>query len=210
VEEAHAHAHRAHGTGARWLDMSLALSAFVVSLASLWLTLHNARTMERLVAANSYPNVDISFGNEFDFQDGRGVRHALYLSLLNTGIGPARLRSIELSFAGRPAATVRALLAICCTQEPESSLPNTSYWSSGDLRGFMLQAGKDVALFAWPDAPGDPRWARLDAARKNKNTTIGVRVCYCSVFDECYLHDIAYREPRRVGACPTPAVPYGD
>src|SRR5205807_10517887 len=115
--------------------MSLALSAFVVSLASLWLTLHNARTMERLVAANSYPNVDISFGNE---------------------------------------------------------------------------AGKDVALFAWPDAPGDPRWARLDAARKNKNTTIGVRVCYCSVFDECYLHDIAYREPRRVGACPTPAVPYGD
>ena len=53
MEEAHAHAHRAHGTGARWLDMSLALSAFVVSLASLWLTLHNARTMERLVAANS-------------------------------------------------------------------------------------------------------------------------------------------------------------
>jgi len=206
VEEAHAHAHRAHGTGVRWLDMSLALSAFVVGLASLWLTLHNARTMERLVAANSYPNVDILFGNEFVVRDGRGVRHAVYLSLLNTGIGPARLRSIELSFAGRPAATVRALLAICCTQEPESSLPNTSYWSSGDDRGFMLQAGKDLALFAWPDASGDPRWARLDVARKNDK--IGVRVCYCSVFDECYLHDSAYREPRRVGACPTPAVAY--
>jgi len=205
-EGAHPHPHRPHGTGFHWLDISLALSAFVVSLASLWLTLHNARTMERLVAANSYPNVDISFGNEFDFRDGRGVRHALYLSLLNTGIGPARLRSIELSFAGRPAATVGALLAICCTQEPESSLPNTSYWSSGEMRGFMLQAGKDLALFAWPDAPGDPRWARLDAARKNAK--IGVRVCYCSVFDECYLHDSAYREPRRIGACPTLAVPY--
>ena len=205
-EHGHQHAHLPHRTGHSWLDISLAVSAFFVSLSSLWLTLHNARTMERLVAANSYPNVDISVGNQFDFQDGRGVRHALYLSLLNTGIGPARLRSIELSFAGRPAATLGALLAICCTQEPESSLPNTSYWSSGDDRGFMLQAGKDLALFAWPDAPGDPRWARLDAARKNDK--IGVRVCYCSVFDECYLHDSAYREPRRIGACPMPAVAY--
>ncbi|TLZ27426.1 MAG: hypothetical protein E6K25_12395, partial [Gammaproteobacteria bacterium] len=108
-EHGHQHAHLPHRTGHSWLDISLAVSAFFVSLSSLWLTLHNARTMERLVAANSYPNVDISFGNEFDFRDGQGVRHALYLSLLNTGIGPARLRSIELSFAGRPAATVRAL-----------------------------------------------------------------------------------------------------
>ena len=95
-EGGHQHAHRPHGTGFHWLDISLALSAFVVSLASLWLTVHNARTMEKLVASNSYPNID----------------------------------------------------------------------------------------------------------------KIGIRVCYCSVFDECYLHDSAYREPRRIGACPASAVPY--
>ena len=50
----------------------------------------------------------------------------------------------------------------------------------------------------------DPRWARLEAVRDK----IGIRVCYCSVFDECYLHDSAYREPRRIGACPASAVPY--
>jgi hypothetical protein len=205
VEEGgHQHAHRPHGTGFHWLDISLALSAFVVSLASLWLTVHNARTMEKLVASNSYPNIDFSFGNQFDFQDGHGLRHAVYLSLENTGVGPARLRSIDLSFAGRPAATLRALLAICCTQEPAGSLPKTSSWSSGDIRGFMVQAGKGINLFAWPEAPEDPRWARLEAVRDK----IGIRVCYCSVFDECYLHDSAYREPRRIGACPAPAVPY--
>src|SRR5256886_10458074 len=122
-EHGHQHAHLPHRTGHSWLDISLAVSAFFVSLSSLWLTLHNARTMERLVAANSYPNVDISVGNQFDFQDGRGVRHALYLSLLNTGIGPARLRSIELSFAGRPAATVRALLR---SEEHTSELQSQS------------------------------------------------------------------------------------
>jgi hypothetical protein len=56
-EGTHTHGHAPHGTGFRWLDLVLALSA-----------------------------------------DGRGTRPALYLSLANTGIGPARLRSVELSF----------------------------------------------------------------------------------------------------------------
>ncbi len=203
-EHGHQHAHPLHRTGHSWLDISLAVSAFFVSLSSLWLTMHNARSMEKLVASNSYPNIDISSGNQFDFQDGRGLRHAVYLSLENTGIGPARLHSIELSFAGRPAATLRALLAICCTQEPAGSLPKTSSWSSGDMRGAMVQAGRGVNLLAWPDAPGDPRWARLEAGRDK----IGIRVCYCSVFEECYVRDTAHREPRRTQACPAPAVPY--
>jgi hypothetical protein len=203
-EAAHAHGHRPHGTGFRWLDISLALSAFLVSLGSLWLTIHNARTMERLVAANSYPNIDFNFGNEFDFQDGRGQRPALYLSLDNTGIGPARLRSIELAYAGKPAANLPALLEICCTQEPASALPKTNSWSSGDMRGAMIPGGKQLNLFAWAEAAADPRWARLDAVRER----IGIRVCYCSVFDECYLRDSAHREPRRIESCPTPALPY--
>ena len=203
-EGSHAHAHPPHGSGVRWLDMSLALSAFVVSLASLWLTVHNARTMERLVAANSYPNIDYDFGNQFDFQDGRGLRPALYLALVNSGIGPARLRSIELSFDGKPAANLRAVLETCCTAEPASALPKTNYWFSGDLRGAMLQAGKELTLFAWAEPPADPRWARLQEVRDR----IGVRVCYCSVFDECHMRDSGHREPSRVKACPAPAVPY--
>ena len=117
-EGGHQHAHRPHGTGFHWLDISLALSAFVVSLASLWLTVHNARTMEKLVASNSYPNIDFSFGNQFDFQDGQGLRHAVYLSLENTGVGPARLRSIELSFAGRPVNTVNGFKNVPAGRRP--------------------------------------------------------------------------------------------
>ena len=203
-ETAHAHAHPPHGTGVRWLDMSLALSAFVVSLSSLWLTVHNAHTMERLVTSNSYPNIDFNFGNQFDFEDGRGVRPALYLSLDNSGIGPARLRSVELSFEGKPAATLNALVGICCTPESAGQLPKTDYWTSGDVRGHMVQAGKQINLFAWLEAPGDPRWARLAQVRER----IGARVCYCSVFEECYLRDSAQREPVRIKACPAPAVPY--
>jgi hypothetical protein len=203
-EGLHGNAHRPHRTGFHWLDISLALSAFFVSLVSLFLAIHNGRTMERLVAANSYPNIDFSYGNAFDFGDGRGLQHAVYLSLENTGIGPARLRSIEVSFADKPATDLRELLALCCTQEPAASLPKTDYRFTGDMRGAMIQAGKSLNLFAWPEAPADPRWARLEKFRGE----IGVRVCYCSVFDECYLRDRRYREPTRVTVCSAPPVPF--
>lgn len=124
-EHGHAHGHRGHSSGFSWLDISLALSAFFVSLVSLGLAIHNGRTMEKLVAANSYPNIEFSYGNAFDFHDGRGPRPGVYLSLENTGIGPARLRALELSFAGRPVANLHALLDICCTQEPQAALPKT-------------------------------------------------------------------------------------
>jgi hypothetical protein len=203
-EPAHEHPHARHRTGHSWLDISLALSAFVVSLTSLWLAMHNARTMEKLVAANSYPNIDFDVGNAFDFLDGRGTRPGVYVSLQNTGIGPARLRSVEVSFDARPVPNLRALLAACCTREPADSVPKTDYWHSGDERGAMVQAGKSVNLFAWAEPPGDPRWARLNALRLK----IGLRVCYCSLFEECYLRDSEHREPKTVAACPVVAVPY--
>jgi hypothetical protein len=205
-EHGHAHGHRGHSSGFHWLDISLALSAFFVSLVSLGLAIHNGRTMERLVAANSYPNIELAYGNTFDFHDGRGVRSGVYVSLENTGIGPARLRAVELSFAGRPVANLHALLDVCCTQEPQAALPKTNYWFSGDVRGVMVKAGSDVSLFAWAQAAEDPRWPRLEQAVVHGR--IGVRVCYCSVFDDCYLRDIGHREPERVKACPVPAVPY--
>ncbi len=198
------HEHRPHGTGLRWLDVSLALSAFLISLASLWLTIHNARTMERLVAANSYPNIDFLVGNKLDMQDGLGVRNVMHMELANTGIGPARLRAVEIGYGGRAALSVRGLLALCCTASPAEAAPKLSYWHSGDVRGAMIQAGKDLNVFAWPEPPGDPRWARLQGLREQ----LTIRVCYCSVFDECYLRDSDHREPSAVKACPVPQLPW--
>jgi hypothetical protein len=46
----------------------------------------------------------------------------------------------------------------------------------------LAQAGKELELFARPEAGDDPRWARLRAHMGE----IGARVCYCSVFDESH------------------------
>jgi hypothetical protein len=76
--ESHHH-HHPHKTGVRWLDLGLGLSAGIVSLVSLWLGLHSAHSMEKLVASNSYPYVELmrSMSTETPTRDGEGfVRRA--------------------------------------------------------------------------------------------------------------------------------------
>jgi hypothetical protein len=206
IEGTHEHGHAPHRTGFRWLDISLALSAFLISLTSLAVAIHHGKTMDKLVASNSYPNIDPENSNQEDLHDGLGQRPVVYMGLVNTGIGPARIRAVEVSFADKPVANIRALLAACCTDPSAPVLPKPHIYYSGDMRGQMLQAGKSARLFSWAEAPDDPRWARLEALRPK----IDVRVCYCSVFDECYVHDSRRSEPERIQACPVPAVPYVD
>jgi hypothetical protein len=88
----HEHAHAPHRTGFRWLDISLALSAFFIGLISLAVAIHHGKTMDKLVASNSYPNIDIEQSNEEDLHDGLGQRPVLNIDLTNTGIAPARIR----------------------------------------------------------------------------------------------------------------------
>jgi hypothetical protein len=49
-----------HRTAHRWIDISVALCALVVSITSLGIAVHHGRTMARLVAANSWPILDFT------------------------------------------------------------------------------------------------------------------------------------------------------
>lgn len=200
--------HASHGhhtsTGFRWLDISLALSAFFISLVSLSVAIMHGKTMDRLVASNSYPNVEVALSNNADLLDGKGMQPAINVALSNSGIGPARLRSVKMTYKGKAITTLPDLLVVCCTNEVATSQPRPHFYYSGDVRGNMLPAGKLVNLFTWPKATDDPRWERLDVARQD----IQVSVCYCSVFEECFVRDSARTEPEVVDACPVPSDSY--
>jgi len=192
AEAPHA-AHSSH-TGHRWLDISLALSAFFVSLISLWLAVHHGQTMEKLVAANSYPNIDISASNGIDFE-----RRGYVLSLVNTGIGPARIQSVTAQFQGKPVTGLRDMLAACCGYKPALQL---HYFNSDDIRGALIPAGRSVDLFRWAEPEKDgPLSAVFDGFNRYR-AGLELTVCYCSVFNECYVRSSRRREPVHVEACP--------
>ena len=86
--ESHHH-HHPHKTGVPWLDLTLGVSAAVVSLVSLWLGLHSAHSMEKLVASNSYPYVELMRSTSTGRAEGDSVvpvRRRVAYMLENNGV----------------------------------------------------------------------------------------------------------------------------
>jgi hypothetical protein len=217
VEPEAPHSHPAH-TGHRWLDIVLGLSAMFVSVVSLVVAVEHGRTMERMadantrmVDANSWPFVQFDSHN-VDEQGKSDIR----LVLTNDGIGPARIETFELWWDGKPMSSAAALMRACCLTTPaETQETKTTIMSFGIAAPQVLRAGAHEDFFTLPDGPGSAHlWSKLNAER-SKITT---RVCYCSVFDQCWVHVYGVAlfqqdpkkiiHPDRVDSCVTPAVPY--
>jgi hypothetical protein len=197
-----------HHTGHSWLDIILALSAMFVSVVSLFLAIGHGRTMERMaeanarmVEANSWPFVAFETHN-VDEQGRADVR----LVLRNQGIGPARIQTLEMWYDKRPIASPLDLIKACCETTPaEQTGVNKTIWSTGLSAPSILRAGDHSDFFSAPlGKDNKDLWAKFNVERDK----VTVRLCYCSVFDECWIGSGVTTEARSVGSCPVPEVPF--
>jgi len=210
-EAPHQH-HPAH-SGHRWLDISLGLTAMFVSVISLVVAIEHGRTMERMAEANermveangrmvqasSWPFVEFSTHN-VDERGSPDVR----LVLTNEGIGPARIETFELWWKGQPMASSQALLNACCATTPaKRAEQKTAVIFRGQTAPSILRAGAHTDFLAIADSRPAELWNKFNVERDN----ITVRVCYCSVFDECWSGSAITTHADRVASCPTPVVP---
>jgi hypothetical protein len=205
--------HHAGHTGHRWFDIALGVSAMFVSVVTLIVAIEHGRTMERMadanmrmVEANSWPFVDFSTHNVSD----KGVPE-VRLVLTNEGIGPARIETFELWWRGKPMATPADLLKACCNP----SQAENPVISVGLASPRILRAGEHVDFLAIALSPtGRELFGKFNTERDNIKT----RVCYCSVFDECWIKEGGDEmlqkaqskliHPDQVKTCPTPPTPY--
>jgi len=205
VPETEVHANH-HRSGHRWVDLVLAASAMVVSIVSVVIAIRHGHTMERmaeanarLVAANSWPFLQYTTGNVGD--DGKP---RITLSVINAGVGPARVETLEVFWHGVPVASSRALLAACCGLEPGSG--PTLPFSESLAAGRILRAGDSVKLLEVQPAAGTAAvWERLDHARMH----VKLRACFCSVFEDCWTSPLVGTRATPVASCPVPGVPFG-
>lgn len=201
--ESHPH-HHPHGTGVRWLDISLGVAAAIVSLVSLWLGLHSAHSMEKLVAANSYPYLELMRNMstlEKDAQTGQKHRRVEYM-LVNSGIGPARIEWVQLHYKDKPMADLNALLDACCAAGGKVDIGMNR---RGNVVGSLVRPGDMMSMFAAdePSVP-NPMFDALHGSMKDIQTS----ACYCSVFDECYVRDRDELKPKPVDQCTRPGVTF--
>jgi hypothetical protein len=216
MESPEAPHHHASHTGHRWLDITLGLSAMFVSVITLVIAIEHGRTMERMadanmrmVEANSWPFVDFSTHNLSD-SGAAQVR----LVLTNEGIGPARIETFELWWRGKSMSSPSKLLKACCTPDPGHQQGDPVI-SLGLASPRILRAGEHIDfLSVGLAATGREVFGKFNSERDYIRT----RVCYCSVFDECWIKeggdDLLQKgeskliHPEHVKTCPAPAAPY--
>ena len=177
-----------------WVELSSVLTAVVVSLGSLLIARHQAEVMDRQLAASVWPVVEFDTSNEGD--DGKP---RLSLTLHNSGIGPTRVRSVRLTYRGRPMRDAVELLRTCCLAAVDSA--GSFKTNTSDITGRVLAAGKSVDFLVLP--PNTAQRALFTAFNRER-FEVAARVCYCSVLDECWVvasdgHGAA--EPVAVGSC---------
>jgi hypothetical protein len=198
AESEHGHGH-SHGTGARWLDMLVGTSAIFISVVSLVVSIGHGKTMERMaeqndrmLAGNTRPLLT-SIGSQIDPVTNKPL---LRLMLKNGGVGPAVIDWFEVRYKGVAYGSLDKLLLACCA----GALP-----SDGHVKGLIysnvsqtiLPARESVDFITLNGDAGRDLFVALDKARAD----IGLRACYCSVLDECWLTDFSASRPRPVKEC---------
>jgi hypothetical protein len=183
-----------HKTGHSLVDFILGGTAVFLSMVSVFIAVRHGETMERLVAANSWPNLTYGTGNESD----DGLRDEITMSLKNTGVGPARIDTFELFYKDKPVANLNDLAHACCMKAN-----GHAYLTTSSVVDEVLPARDSIDFIGLPRDKNRPdSWDVWNAERFN----VRVRVCYCSVFDECWIMDSKQHRPRQTHIC-TPSQP---
>ena len=166
------------------------ITAIVVGVAALCVSWDQGRVMRAQQHASVLPALQIDgYWGEYETGPRVGVR------VSNNGVGPAIIRHVTLLQDGEPTADYDALLSIF----PDDI---STSWSS--MNGRILAAGDiveplSIGLEALPE--GEAQQALVA-----EWTRWGMTVCYCSVFDRCWIADtrsVGERVSPPGGECPT-------
>lgn len=190
------------------VDFMIAVCALVTSIASIYLTVVQGDDMQRLVQAQSWPFLGISTGNTRTSQISGEQESVITLELDNLGVGPAKIQTFEMWFEGKPVTNNYELMRACCTDiaagQPVPGTDETPILTSSALNR-VLRAGQAITLLQWAKPANHTQaWDRLNKARFG----IKHRICYCSVFDECWTSDLETTKATPVKACPVVEKPY--
>jgi hypothetical protein len=200
--EVEAHAH--HRTGINWLDASLALSAFAMSIISLFVAIHHGHTMKEMADANAkmvqasvWPFVEYTSGN-----DGPDGQLFIAMNLVNQGVGPARIRKFQILYQGKRMKSTSELLNACCITGPKDGEALRDFKSgplSSQAEGRILPARGEVLFLGMRRTKKNAAvWDRLNSERFKMRP----QVCFCSVFNECWTTSQSGQDAAPVQACP--------
>ena len=123
-------------------------------------------------------------------------RRAVTFSLKNAGVGPAIIRSVELTYRDKTYDSVDGFFNACCTTEYADYQDYAAELIAQG--GSSLEGGTMTQPLAGVILPGQSDYEFLKMYFHNRNSTfweklnqerwdLNLNVCYCSLVDDCFL-----------------------
>lgn len=182
---------------AKWLPFAMmghfivGVPALLISLVVAYGTFVQAGATQRMQEAAAWPFVAYRTGNYT--ADGQRL---INLSFTNNGLGPALIGPVEVRFRGRIMRSPVDLLASCCGYKENRAMQ----LRTAPIVNVALRPGEEILFMSLPAVTVNADMVDLlDAVRED----IQVRVCYCSIFEDCWTVEGQQAQPVPVKACPT-------
>ena len=173
------------------LNLIIACSAILISLASFYATYIQANAAEKQVKAMTLPLMDFEHGN-YDIAIKKKV---IDLTIRNAGMGAAIIRSTKLVYKNESYDSIPSFLNGCCESEYktyqsdiEPSVKNSSNIEEGGyltspINNIVVPPQSKYTFFTLYKAPiEDVFWAKLNVVRRE----LSVEICYCTLLGECF------------------------
>ncbi len=164
------------------LDLLIAICALLMSTLATGASWWQSRVVATQLSSQVWPYLSITT------TAGPG----LVLDISNDGLGPAVVRSLQLTVDDKPYPTlVSAMNALLGPHAPQ---PHGRFASIGV--GSVIRAGGDIVLIKIENP-------KLVTAILAQSRRFDLHVCYCSILGDCWVRTIqGTHDPARVNACP--------
>lgn len=170
----------------------LSLAGVFTGAVALYAALNESQAVRDQTAASVWPYVQVMLN---DTDDGSNARFAL--SLENVGVGPAKMRGVELRLNGE---IVRSWDEATSRLMDDTMRVGVDFGRSSVTR-LVIAPGEEVVAFQTTH-----RGLSLAMQEAVYGGNTSFRYCYCSIFDQCWLGDLSPDSqttgPSPVAACP--------
>jgi len=171
-----------------WAEIGSAV-AVMISLLALFVSFYQARIAEQQAHASVWPYLSIGF-NISDEGPGRGFT----LQVDNDGLGPALFQSVIISVDGQPKKTWADVCQALGIRGRHFEA------TSSTLSGRVLppDTNRETTIAAFHAISAPEANAFYEGYKR-----LGVDICYCSVYQECWIAHFLQQRVDNVARCDT-------
>jgi hypothetical protein len=166
-----------------------ALIALGISALALAVGAYQTRLMQTQARASVWPYLVSGF-NYADF----GERQGFELHIQNNGVGPAIVQSTVVKLDGKPVKHWNDVIHTLMN----GHAGETMHASFAGLRGIVVPPSTnrdtDVPAIRTNDTA-------LGKALYDASDRLGIDICYCSIYDDCWMSHWLQRKPEKVSSC---------